>query len=142
MGNGFPPEIGIFYVIKGSVYGVGDPIDEVLDSNPDFEWLDSEYRHIDYFEELTENLPELREYRGCDYGSAPRGRVLYNKATKRFAVYADECILKDGKLKKMILIEFNLVAEDVDWGYDEHYKCPNCDPELAETLRILGKLPH
>jgi hypothetical protein len=64
-----------------------------------------------------------------EYYECPRGRVVYNSKTKRFALYVDRCILKRKSVVKQIMKAMHLPAGQTDVttdGPDGHYKCSSC----------------
>jgi hypothetical protein len=59
----------------------------------------------------------------------PRGRVVYNGKTQRFALYADRCILKIESFVKRIMKAMHLMTNQTDVatdGPDGHYNCARC----------------
>jgi hypothetical protein len=63
-----------------------------------------------------------------EYYEHPRGRVVYNTKTKRFALYADRCILKQPVVSR-IMEAMYLPASQTDVGTDGpggQYKCLEC----------------
>lgn len=65
-----------------------------------------------------------------DYGLFPRGRVLYLLNENKYIIYADKCILNELKMKRTILLKYNLTNEEYEFREDEHYKCMNCNEYL------------
>ena len=67
--------------------------------------------------------------RELEYEEPPRGRVVFNKRTQRFALYADRCILKRKAVVKRIIAAMHLPTSQTDTGTDGnfgHYKCSKC----------------
>jgi hypothetical protein len=60
-----------------------------------------------------------------EYEEAPRGRVVYNAISHQFTLLADECILRDKKMVRMIISELHLPS-DTRTGSDDHYRCFRC----------------
>jgi hypothetical protein len=60
-----------------------------------------------------------------EYEEAPRGRVVYNTKTRRFALLADKCILNDSRVLRLIISELHLPASTLT-GTDDHYRCFRC----------------
>lgn len=82
--------------------------------------------HIDYWtgQQRLGVVP-----RDVEYEEPPRGRVVFNRKTKRFALYADRCILKREPVVKQIIKTMCLPAGKFDVstdGSDGHYKCSRC----------------
>ena len=64
--------------------------------------------------------------RESEYEEPPRGRVVFNKRTQRFALYADRCILKRKAVVKHIIEAMRLPTSQTNIGTDSHfghYKC-------------------
>jgi hypothetical protein len=64
-----------------------------------------------------------------EYEESPRGRVVYNTKSQRFALYADRCILKRKSVVNQIMKAMHLPAKQTDAttdGPDGHYGCCRC----------------
>jgi hypothetical protein len=64
-----------------------------------------------------------------EYEESPRGRVIFNTKTKRFALYADRCILEQNLVVNQIMRAMSLPASQTKVGTDGHfghYKCFKC----------------
>jgi hypothetical protein len=55
-----------------------------------------------------------------EYEEWPRGRIVFNRTTKRHVLYADRRILRAG-LQPEILTAFAILSSQVDIRTDEHY---------------------
>jgi hypothetical protein len=51
---------------------------------------------------------------------------MYNTKTRRFALLADRCILRDKGVVGKIMSAMNLTGETIDKGADSHYRCSGC----------------
>jgi hypothetical protein len=61
-----------------------------------------------------------------EYEEAPRGRVMYNKKTRRFTLLADKCILNNRRILSKIMSTMDLPIERTDKVRDNHYQCHGC----------------
>ena len=84
------------------------------------EFLNSDIGHDLLFDNHFGNESKFIEY--FDY---PRGRVVYNTATKKHILYIDRCIRN---MVAEIAREFDIIDYDVQ--EDEHYVCNGCKGEL------------
>jgi hypothetical protein len=69
-----------------------------------------------------------------EYDEPPRGRVVYHAKTRRFALLADRCILRDKAAVKKIMSDLNLPSVNTNQGTDAHYRCYGCLHGSAEDL--------
>lgn len=60
-----------------------------------------------------------------DYYEPPFGRVVFDKVTQQFHLYADMCILRDDVLVSEIRKNLNLPL-DVGSEFDADYRCSTC----------------
>ena len=73
-----------------------------------------------------------------DYEEPPRGRVVFNKKTQRFALYADRCILKRKTVVNQIIKAMHLrasrtgVTTDGPEGHYRCYRCMDCSEDREE----------
>jgi hypothetical protein len=123
------PMVGIFWLL-------GDRLildtSSLTEAEPYGDCLDHRQSHIDYW---TEHQRLGTVPRDIDYEEPPRGRVVFNRKTQRFALYADRCILKRKPIVKQIMKAMCLpvVKTDVTTdGPDGHYKCSRCLESLDE----------
>jgi hypothetical protein len=116
------PHVGIFWFVRGKLFIDSTSLGE---AEPYGDHLTHPRSHIDVWEHwrLSGKVPGESEYE--EY---PRGRVLYNTKTQRFALLADRCILRDKSMVKKIMSELNLPGENTDKGTDAHYRCSACLP--------------
>jgi ubiquitin C-terminal hydrolase len=59
------------------------------------------------------------------YEECLRGRVNYDKASGRFTLFADRCIIMDNRQVSAIMNEFNLPMGTRGLA-DDRYQCPKC----------------
>ena len=117
-------QVGLFFAIKNKIYGYGQEIKE-YDEN--MKVIDYDLGHFEYFDFLVNVFGELNLSHLDDYGQFPRGRIIFKRDESKFYIYCDQCILKNAKLKTLILNEFNLKEQDYVFLWDDHYTCPNCE---------------
>lgn len=84
------------------------------------DFLNSPIGHDQLFDNRFGNESKFIEY--FDY---PRGRVVYNTATKKHVLYIDRCIRS---MAAEIAREFDIIDYDVQG--EEHYVCLGCMEEL------------
>lgn len=60
-----------------------------------------------------------------DYEEYPRGRVVFNRKTGAFTLYADRCILRKKTFIAKLLSLMHLPAT-TELATDEHYQCYKC----------------
>ena len=114
------PRVGIFWLVNGKL---------LIDSTP-------LGRAQPYGDHLTHSRGHDRvwgksQQKGIvstdiEYDEPPRGRVVYHTKTRRFALLADRCILKDSAMVKKIMSDLNLRSENTYQGTDAHYRCYGC----------------
>lgn len=92
--------------------------EEEVDQNGDF--INGPMGHDRLFDNQFGDKSKTIEY--FDY---PRGRVVYNTATKKHILYIDRCIRS---MAAEIAREFDIIDYDVQG--DEHYVCLGCMEEL------------
>jgi len=115
--------VGIFWLVGDRLIIDASPLSE---AEPYGDCLTHRNSHIDYWT-AQQRLGEVP--REIEYEDLPRGRVVYNRETQRFALYADRCILKRRPLLKQIMKAMHLMASQADVGTDGpdgHYKCAHC----------------
>lgn len=114
------PRVAIFWVVKGQL---------IIDSVPlaraepwGDRYLNDPRSHMDTWEhyKALRAVPVT-----ADWADYPRGRVIYDKVTERFRIYADLCILNDpetmARIKSVLNLPLNTPA-----GRDDHYCCEAC----------------
>ena len=62
-----------------------------------------------------------RKYR-VDFDYFPRGRIIFNRATKLYLLYHDPCIANEAEALRGRFPEGKCVI-----GLDEHYQCHKCN---------------
>ena len=80
-----------------------------------------------------------RKYR-VDFDYFPRGRVIYNSRDKRFIVYVDRCL---GNVEvERVLAAFELVRNNSEVAFDEHYQCHLCNKDYYSSFEIYENTMH
>jgi hypothetical protein len=114
-------EVGVFFVYNGEVLKQGTPF-SVDGLHGLFKSKNNDHDHFWKSLQRFSILP-----RGVAYDEVPHGRVDYDINEKRFHVYADPCILKDGKALDEIYRQFHLPSTNTDEPeHDPRYKCKMC----------------
>jgi hypothetical protein len=120
--------VGIFWLIGDRLILDTSPL---IEAEPYGDCLGHRTSHIDYW---TAQQCLGTVSREIEYEEPPRGRIVFNKATQQFALYADRCILKRKAVVKRIMKAMHLPASQTKIctdGYNGHYKCSKC----LETAR-------
>jgi hypothetical protein len=121
------PKVGIFFVVNGKPWAEGLPWTE----NPSCAGLWTyAVDHPDYWGRLQVVGAVPKD---MPYDDAPRGRVDYEDASRRFTVFADRCIIKNKRLVSKIMNELSLPKETRVLP-DDHYRCPKCLPRRTPKL--------
>jgi hypothetical protein len=114
------PHVGIFWLVDGRLV-----IDSTLlsQAEPYGDHLTQPRSHYEVWSLFQQSgiAPA-----GIEYEEPPRGRIMYNTNTRRFALLADRCILKDKRIVSKIMSQMNLPGENTDKGTDSHYRCFVC----------------
>lgn len=108
--------IGIFWFCDNKVIGIAH--DFSLKEADSIGLIDSKYTHVDYWEILRRQLPELKD---IEYEQLPRGRVIFDTNKNKAIIYIDETLLKRRKVNE-ILNFFDLDFTSVVLRTDSHYK--------------------
>jgi hypothetical protein len=109
MGN-----VGVFWVWNGEV--LASPVSlGAADQNRGF--VDSPENHVDVWPRFQKQHSDLFD---LEYFAIPRGRVVYNEATRRFTVYLDNALMKPG-IQDELRIVFGLSESITDYERDDHY---------------------
>ncbi len=108
--------IGIFWFYDNKVIGIAH--DFSLKEADSIGLIDSKYTHVDYWEILRRQLPELKDR---EYEQLPRGRVIFDTNKNKAIIYINETLLKRRKVNE-ILNFFDLDFTSVVLRTDSHYK--------------------
>lgn len=108
--------IGIFWFYDHKVIGISH--DFSLKEADSIGLIDSKYTHVEYWEILRRQLPELKDR---EYEQLPRGRVIFDTNKNKAIIYLDETLLKRRKVNG-ILNFFDLDFSSVVLRTDSHYK--------------------
>jgi hypothetical protein len=112
-------KVGIFWLIGKRIVIDTMPVSEAGDYG---EFLIFEGDHITLWAEMEKRGEVPRD---SAYEEHPRGRVNFNTRTKRFALFADACILRKRSVVKKLLRLMHL-PEDTALSTDLHYRCFHC----------------
>lgn len=115
--------VGIFWLIGDRLILDTSPLSE---AEPYGDCLGHRTSHIDHWT-AQQGLGTVS--REVEYEEPPRGRVVFNKRTQQFALYADRCILKRTAVVKRIMEAMHLPTSQTNIGTDGHfghYKCLKC----------------
>ncbi|HMG84817.1 MAG TPA: hypothetical protein VK574_03700 [Terracidiphilus sp.] len=112
--------VGIFWLIGDRLILDTSPLSE---AEPYGDCLGHRTSHIDYWT-AQQGLGTVS--REIEYEEPPRGRVVFNTRTQRFALYADRCILKRQAVVERIMDTMHLPTSHTNIGTDGHYKCSKC----------------
>jgi len=115
--------VGIFWLLGDRLILDTSPLSE---AEPYGDCLGHRTSHIDYWTAQQRFGTVSRE---IEYEDPPRGRVVFNKRTQRFDLYADRCILDRKAVIKRIMEAMHLPASQTSIGTDGHsghYKCLKC----------------
>jgi len=109
------PQLGIFWVYQGQVFGRARGLAEGEESRPGL--LDSPDDHASLWKntELQKAAPAHLEYT-----DAPRGRVIFSTGDQRAIIYLDAA-LSGAAVRKRIRSFFDLADTPVTWREDPHY---------------------
>jgi hypothetical protein len=113
------PEVGIFWDVNGRLIFVGAYLEEAVTIG--------RFAHYP----MTQETVWLNFRRNgivppdMEYDDPPRGRVVYDKVTRRFRLYADACIIGNHTLIGKIRTELNL-APEIEVDLDDFYQCAKC----------------
>ncbi len=115
--------VGIFWLVGDRLILDTSPLSE---AEPFGDCLGHKTSHIDYWmaQQLLGTVPH-----DIEYEEPPRGRVVFNRKTQRFALNADRCILKRKSVIDRILNAMRLPTNQTDVGTDGHfghYRCFKC----------------
>jgi hypothetical protein len=117
------PMVGIFWLIGDRLILDTSPLSA---AEPYGDCLGHRESHYDYWTAKQRFGTVSRE---IEYEEPPRGRVVFNKRTQRFAMYADRCILKRRAVVKRIMKAMHLPTSQTNIctdGHFGHYKCLKC----------------
>jgi hypothetical protein len=119
--NGLKPEarVGIFWVVSGNPLIDSTTLNEAEAYG---DYLTHSRGHAEVWEAFQRAGGVPRE---VEYEEFPRGRVMYNRKTKRFTLLADKCILRDKNVVRRIVSELRL-PRNTETGTDLHYRCSRC----------------
>ena len=122
------PMVGIFWLLNGRLILDASPLSE---AEPYGDCLTHRKSHINFWGEQQRAGALPRE---IEYEEPPRGRVVFNQTSQRFALYADRCILKKKSVVNQVMKAMCLPASKTDVSTDGiggHYKCSQCLERLV-----------
>ena len=113
------PEVGLFWVYQGNVYGNSVPINDVL-PDPGTRHKDDKRLHVyEWFKvkPLMQGLPS-----DAKYTDVPRGRVVYFEEDRQFQIWANAETLGDSGIVSKILEFYRIpTGANVELVADPHY---------------------
>jgi hypothetical protein len=115
--------VGIFWWFRGRLILDASPLSE---AEPYGDCLTHRKSHIDYW---TKQQHFGAAPKDIEYEEPPRGRVVFDRKTERFMIYADRCILAKKAVVKQIKKAMHLPSEGTDVRTDDHhghYRCYRC----------------
>ena len=119
-------QVGIYWfidneVIKDAVpYKEGEPYGEAIQHGS----------HYEFWEALQPTTEIERKLKSRAYDAYPRGRVVFFPARKVFCIYLDRCLDSNDSVR--IDEAFEIEDFDIEYGYDEHYRCAGCNPHFID----------
>ena len=111
--------VGIFWVVDGKPLAFGAPL---LEAEPYGELKNYKQSHYSLWEFLRHSRIVPQD---SDYEDYPRGRVVYNTRSDSLMFFADNCILKDKPMVRLLLGRLHLPLSTKTES-DPHYKCKKC----------------
>lgn len=112
------PRIGIFWYYKKKLLTYSLPAAEVEEQSG---FIDVDVGHCNLwptFQKLDQNLKQF------EYEELPRGRVLYDSSRNKYKVYTSDKMIQTKGFQELILLTFNLSANDTIFESDLHYEAP------------------
>jgi hypothetical protein len=114
------PKIGIFWLhLKDGKVVVFDSYKYELEFGQDYgDFVIAKEEHYNYWNSLKQHgyAPKNSEYEDL-----PRGRVAYNRVTKKYVVFVGKWINAVPGIKNTITAEFKLKKSNTEWQQDWHY---------------------
>jgi hypothetical protein len=112
--------VGIFWLAGSRLLRDTSPLSEAEEYR---ECLTHPTSHIEHWKHLQQigMVPS-----DIEYEEHPRGRVVVNVLTERFAIYADRCILKRPSVVSRIVKAMHLIPSETEIKTDDHYRCFKC----------------
>jgi hypothetical protein len=119
------PQVGILFFFHDKLWIESTPLEKAGNYGSEFRIHDGD--HIVYWDGLIrEGLVTRHE----EYQNIPRGRVVFNAATRRYRLMLDRCIPRQKNIVAMIKQQMGLPQNETDTVTDPHYRCAEC---LAES---------
>jgi hypothetical protein len=122
------PQVGIFWAEGKTIHAHTVPLSEGLDYG---DCVNGPLDHVDYWPELERQHPQLR---GREYFELPRGRVVYRRGERCFAVLMDAS-LHTPKVRAALKTRFQLPSRGCRFERDSHY---TTDPDVLGRMFGLG----
>jgi hypothetical protein len=117
--------VGIFWWIGDRLLAAGCSL---ADAEPADDWLDYQGGHAEHWDRWREagatwlgrnNFPI--EILSSEYDEHPRGRIVYDRRSSCYLLYADIRLQNKERLHEIMTV-FNLMAETVSVRSDPHYR--------------------
>jgi len=113
------PCLGVFWLVRGKLLIDSVPLSECDKYGDHLNYPRGHNRVWEDWQQIGKAPVE------SEYEEYARGRVMCDKGSKMFSLFADKCILKRKDLIAAIKKELNLPKE-TSLGTDEHYRCSTC----------------
>ena len=112
-------KVGIIYLVDDKLWIDATPV-ALAGNFGDFAFHERYHSH--YWEELVKQ----RAVPDTEYEQYPRGRVSYDRKSRKFKLLADRCILSKKSLVAAILLQMNLPVRRTEMRTDSRYRCFRC----------------
>jgi len=109
------PKVGIFWILHDGLLAFGVPYTQG-EKYGDF--INTPDGHYEIWEKHRKTSGKLSE----DYTAYPRGRIVYRINDQKFLVYLNRKHLKNERIKKRIIKEFRIPADQAEFKHDRHYE--------------------
>ena len=114
------PHVGIFFMDGERIFMESTPVEK---GEACAGFVNHPGAHETYWEHLQAmNLVARDELYEC----VPRGRALFNQASRQFVVYVDKCILRKPHIVRSIKAQLGLPSRTEIRADDMHYRCSTC----------------
>ena len=125
--------ISCTFLIDEKLYWEGVPLENAQDS---FHFRIYQKMHPTFWENIISKSTELNKY---DAYYFPRGRVVYDKKSRKYELVADKCITSKQVIISQIIKEMKLPTKHTDILGDPHYECSKCKAEKISRWDLKSK---
>lgn len=116
--------IGPFFWYENKVMAGAEPLDLAEKYGNK---LTSKVSHAELYDSFAEQ---------DEYMLTPRGRVVWDIACNQAIIYIDKCLCEESMIEN-IARAFQLEGYTIE--YDDHYICPNCEPNAFAHLEHMNE---